>query len=57
MGVYKLPSLSDNGFTNRLSLIVNYYLPKYENIIFIGGFNLSAKNHYLDEMNQAYNLP
>ena len=31
--MYKPPSQSDNEFTNRLSLINNYFSPKYENLI------------------------
>ena len=52
----KPPSQSDNEFTNRLSLIVDYYLPKYENLILIGDFNLSTENQHLDALMQAYNL-
>ena len=33
IGIYKPPSQSDNEFTNRLSLIIDYYLPKYKNLI------------------------
>ena len=56
IGIYKPPSQSDNEFTNRLSLIIDYYLPKYENLILIGDFNLSTENQHLDALIQAYNL-
>ena len=46
IGIYKL----------RLSLIINYYLPKYEKLILIGDFNLSTENQHLDSLIQAYNL-
>ena len=56
IGIYKPPSQSDNEFTNRLSLIIDYYSPKYENLILIGDFNLSIENQHLDALIQAYNL-
>ena len=40
IGIYKPPSQSDNEFANRLSLIIDYFSPKYENLILIGDFNL-----------------
>ena len=56
IGIYKPPSQSDNEFTNRLSLIIDYYSPKYENLILIGFFNLSTENQHFDALIQAYNL-
>ena len=56
IGIYKPPSQSDNEFTNRLNLIIDYYLPKYENLILMGDFNLSTENQHLDALIQAYNL-
>ena len=56
IGIYKPPSQSDNELTNRLSLIIAYYSPKYENLILIGDFNLSTGNQHLDALIQAYNL-
>ena len=56
IGIYKPPSQSDDEFTNRLSLIIDYYLPKYENLFLIGDFNLSTENQHLDALIQAYNL-
>ena len=56
IGIYKPPSQSDNEFTNRLSLIIDYYLPKYENLILIGDFNLSIENQHLDALMQACNF-
>ena len=56
IGIYKPPSQSDNEFTNRLNLIIDYYSPKYENRILIGDFNLSTENQHLDALIQAYNL-
>ena len=54
--IYKPPSQSDNEFTNRSSLIIDYFLPKYENLILIRDFNLSTENQHLDALIQAYNL-
>ena len=56
IGMYKPPSQSDREFTNRLSSIIDYYSPKYENLILIGDFNLSIENQHLDALIQAYNL-
>ena len=56
INTYKPLSQSDNEFTNRLSLIIDYYSPKYENLILIGDFNLSIENQHLDALIQAYNL-
>ena len=42
--------------TNRLSLIIDYYFPKYENLILIEDFNLSTENQHLDALIQAYNF-
>ena len=56
IGIYKSPSQSDNEFTNRFSLIIDYYSPYYENLILIGDFNLSTENQHLDVLIQAYNL-
>ena len=49
-------SQSEIKFTNKLSLVIYGYLPKYEILILIGDFNLSTENHYLDAVIQAYNL-
>ena len=54
--MYKQPSQSDREFTNRLSSIIDYYSPKYENLILIRDFNLSTENLHLDALIQAYNL-
>ena len=54
--MYEPPSQSDREFTNRLSSIIDYYSPKYENLILIGDFNLSIVNKHLDALIQAYNL-
>ena len=46
IGTYKPPSQSDSELTKRLSLIIDCYSPKYENLILIGDFNLSTENQY-----------
>ena len=56
IGIYKPPPQSDNEFTNRLSLIIDYWSTKYENLILIGDFNLSTENQHLDALIQAYSL-
>ena len=56
LDIYKPPSQNDIEFTNKLSLVIDHYLPKYENLILIGDFNLSTEYHHLDAVIQAYNL-
>ena len=56
ISIYKPPSQSHKEFTNRLSSIIDYYSPKYKNLILIGDFNLSIENQHLDALIQAYNL-
>ena len=36
--------------------IIDYYSPKYENLILIGDFNRSTEIEHLDALIQAYNL-
>ena len=48
LGIYKPPPQSDIEFTNKSSSVIDHYLPKYENAILIGEFNLSTENHHLD---------
>ena len=43
-------------FLNRISLITDYYLQTYENILTIGGFNLSVDNSHLEAFMQAYDF-
>ena len=38
LGIHKPPSESDIELTNKLSLVIDYYLLKYENLILIGDF-------------------
>ena len=56
LGIYKPPSQGDNKFMSKLSLVIDYYLPKYENLILIKDFNLSTENRLLDAVIQAHNL-
>ena len=37
-------------------MIIDYYSPKYENLILIGDFNVYTENQHLDALIQAYNL-
>ena len=39
LGIYKPPSQNDIEFLRRISLILDYYLPTYENFVVIGDFN------------------
>ena len=42
LGIYKPPSQNDIEFLRRISLILDYYLPTYENFVLVGDFNLSV---------------
>ena len=53
IGIYKSQPQSDKEFTNRLSSIIDYYSPKYENLILIRDFNLSIENQHLNALIQA----
>ena len=48
LGIYKPPSQNVIEFLNRISLIIDYYLQTYENILAIGDFNLSVDNSHLE---------
>ena len=56
MAIYKPPSQNDIVFLRRISLIIDDYLPKHENFVVIGDFNLPAENSHLEAMIQAYDL-
>ena len=47
LGIYKSPSQNDIEFLRIISLILDYYLPTYENFVVIGEFNLSVENSHL----------
>ena len=48
LGIYKSPSQSNIKFLRRISLILDYYLPTYENVVVIGHFNSPVENSYLE---------
>ena len=56
LGIYKSPSQNDIEFLRRISLILDYYLPTYENFVVIGDFNLPVENSHLEAIIQAYDL-
>ena len=37
--VYKSPSVSDTALFEQMSIVIDYYLQKYQNIVLIGDFN------------------
>ena len=51
-----LPSQNDIEFLRKISLILDYYLPTYENFVVIGDFNLPVENSHLEAIIQAYDL-
>ena len=53
LGIYKPPSQNDIEFLIRISLILDYYLPTYENFVVIGDFNLPVENSHLEAIIQA----
>ena len=54
LGIYKPPSQNDIEFLRRTSLILDYYLPMYENFVVIVDFNLPVENSHLEAIIQAY---
>ena len=56
LGIYKSLSRNVIEFLNRISLIIEYYLQMYENILAIGDFNLSVGNSHLEAFMQAYDF-
>ena len=56
LGIYKPPSQNDIKFLRRISLVLDYYLPTYENFVVIGDFNLPVESSYLEAIIQVYNL-
>ena len=53
LGIYKSPSQNDIEFLRIISLILDYYLPTYENFVVIGDFNLPVENSHLEAIIQA----
>ena len=47
--IYKPPSQNDIEFLRRISLILDYYLPRYENLVVISDFNLTIENSHLEK--------
>ena len=54
--IYKPPSQNDIEFLNRISLIIDYYLRTYENILAAGDFNLSIDNTHVEAFMQAFDF-
>ena len=51
-----LPSQNDIEFLRKISLILDYYLPPYENFMVIGDFNLPVENSHIEAIIQAYDM-
>ena len=47
ISLYKWPSQNNNYFLDNLSLILNKLACKFDNIVFMGDFNLSVENKNL----------
>ena len=56
LGIYKPLSQNDIEFPRRTSLILDYYLPMYENFVVIGGFKVAVEGSHLEAILQAYDL-
>ena len=56
LGIYKPPSQNDFEFLRRIALVLDYYLPTYENFVVIGDFNLPVEKSHLESIIQAYNF-
>ena len=56
LGIYKPLSQNDIEFLRRISLILDYYLPMYENFVVIGGFKVAVEDSHLEAILQTYDL-
>ena len=54
LGIYKPPSQNDIEPLRRISLILDYYLPTYENFVVIADFNLHVENSHLEAITQGF---
>ena len=54
LGIYKPPSQNDIEPLRRISLILDYYLPTYENFVVIAYFNLHLENSDLEAIKQGF---
>ena len=50
VGCYKLPSHNEEFFISNLSKTINAFSTKYDNILFMGDFNLTIGNKHLEEL-------
>ena len=56
IGICKPPNQKEEYFLKNLGVVVNNYLSKYEHLILIGDFNLTASNKYLADFMMLFNL-
>ena len=53
LGIYKPASQNDIERLRRISLILEYYLPTYENFVVTADFNLHVENSHLEAITQG----
>ena len=56
LGFNKRPSQNDMEILNRISLIIDYYLRTYQNILAIGDFNLPVDNNHLEAFMKTHDF-
>ena len=56
VGIYKPPSQNEEFFISNLSKIINAFSTKYDNISFLGDFDLTIKNKHLEELLSLFNI-
>ena len=56
LGNYKPPSQNDLSFISELNLAWTFFIPIYENFVFLGDFNLSTENHNLKNFMCSFDL-
>ena len=55
VGCYKPPSQNEESFISNLSKTINAFSAKYDNIMYMGDFNLTIKNKHLEDLLSLFN--
>ena len=56
LGIYKTPSQKEADFLQHLSWLLDFHIMTYKNIIIIGDFNMTIKNHYFKDFMEMFAL-
>ena len=56
LGIYKTPRQKEADFLQHLSWLLDFHIMAYENIIIIGDFNMTIKNHFFKDIMKTFAL-